>query len=81
MLATCRKGLSKLRVEDNDLLMKASNAEMWKIHKEKVFQLRKRKLSDDDEVVVLADAAKYAAGLAVSLLFVYHVSVWLTWFL
>jgi hypothetical protein len=43
-----------------------SNAHMWGIHKEVVKQLKKRKLSDDDKVIVLAGLVEYAACLAVS---------------
>jgi hypothetical protein len=44
-----------------------SNAKMRKIRKERVIQPNKRKLSDDD-AVMLATTAKYSTGIAVSFL-------------
>jgi chemotaxis protein histidine kinase CheA len=69
-LATKRKNLGRLRVRPNDPLLQApmgpgpSNAKVRRICKELVHQPRKRKLGDDDDSVILANAA----GVAVSFL-------------
>jgi hypothetical protein len=82
-LAMKKKKLGKLGVGPNDPLLQVpvgpgpSNAEVRNIRKSLVYQPKQRKLGDDDESVVLADAAEYAAGVAVSSLF--SISAWLTW--
>jgi hypothetical protein len=71
-LATKRGNLGKLGVDPNDLLLQTpvgpgpSNTKVRKIHKGLVHQLKKRKLGDNNNSVVLADAAEYATGVAVS---------------
>jgi hypothetical protein len=77
-LATKKRKLADLGVGPNDPLMQVpvgpgpSNAEVRNIRKSLVHQPRKRKVVDDDESVVLADATEYAAGVAVS---VYLISI------
>jgi hypothetical protein len=64
LVTKCRK-LGKLGVRPNDPLLQTpvgprpSNAEMRKIRKDLVQQPRKRKLGDDEEIVVLPNTTEY----------------------
>jgi hypothetical protein len=64
--------LGKLKVRPNNPLMQVpkgpgpNNAEVQKICKDLVHQLKKRKLRDNEEIVVLADVTESVAGIAVS---------------
>jgi hypothetical protein len=82
-LAMKRKTLRRLGVRPNDLLLQVpvgpgpSNAEVRRIRKGLVRQPRMRNLGDEDDSIILADAAEYAAGVAVSFL-LFLISVRLT---
>jgi hypothetical protein len=72
VVVTKRRNLGRLGIGPNDPLLQTpvvpglSNPEVRKIRKGLVHQPKKRKLGEDDDSVVLADATEYAAGIAVS---------------